>query len=131
MANKKIALMKLSFRQCFRFPFLIFTLIKMKKMHKTATTHAQIKQILGIAISKKLSVKEFAGKIWLETVYGSFPESVLVSMMFEKALQISPAEAVDLIQQLTKLTLCGDSTAIIRALTIISDGLIASSSLKQ
>ena len=51
--------------------------------------------------------------------------------MFEKALAIPQPEIDELVQHLIKLTLCGDSEAITRALSLICDGLIANNETEK
>lgn len=51
--------------------------------------------------------------------------------MFEKANSLSPSKSCELVQHLVKLTLCGDTEAIKRALTLLCDGLIANNKVEE
>ena len=94
-------------------------------------TQARVQELFNEANSKKLSTGEFAGKIWLGVVQGNFPELSIALTMFEKALAIPQPEIDELVQHLIKLTLCGDSEAITRALSLICDGLIANNKTEE
>ena len=97
----------------------------------TQETQVRVQELFNEANSKKLSTGEFAGKIWLGVVQGSLPELSIALTMFEKALAIPQPEIDELVQHLIKLTLCGDSEAITRALSLICDGLIASNKTEE
>jgi len=94
-------------------------------------TQARVQELFNEANSKKLSTGEFAGKIWLGVVQGNFPELSIALTMFEKALAIPQPEIDELVQHLIKLTLCGDSEAITRALSLICDSLIANNETEK
>ena len=86
----------------------------------------RVQYLIAEAESKKLTVGEFAGKIWLGTIEDNLAELALASMMIQKALSISSGDACQMIKDLKKLTLRGDSEAIKLALLMICDGLLAS-----
>ncbi len=91
----------------------------------------RIQQLLAEAKSKKLTVGEFAGKIWLGAIEDNLAELTLASMMIQKVSSISHLEACELVQHLRKLTLCGNSEAITPALSLICDGLIANNEAEK
>lgn len=91
----------------------------------------RVQQLIAEAESKKLTVGEFAGKIWLGAIEQNLAELTLASMMIQKASSISHSEACELVQHLRKLTLCGDSEAVTRALSMICDGLNASNKTEK
>lgn len=92
----------------------------------TQETQVRVQELFNEANSKKLSTGEFAGKIWLGVLERNLPELSITLTMFEKALAIPQPEIDELVQHLIKLTLCGDSEAITRALSLLCDGLNAS-----
>ena len=94
-------------------------------------TQARVQELFNEANSKKLSTGEFAGKIWLGVVQGNFTELSIALTMFEKALAIPQPEIDELVQHLIKLSLCGNSEAITRALSLICDGLIANNKTEE
>lgn len=94
-------------------------------------TQARVQELFNEANSKKLSTGEFAGKIWLGVLERNLPELSIALTMFEKALVIPQPEIDELVQHLIKLTLCGDSEAITRALSLICDGLIANNETEK
>ena len=89
----------------------------------TQETQVRVQELFNEANSKKLSIGEFAGKIWLGVLKRNLPELSIALTMFEKALVIPQTEIDELVQHLIKLSLCGNSEAITRALSLICDGL--------
>ena len=82
----------------------------------------RVQELFNEANSKKLSTEEFAGKIWLGVLERNLPELSIALTMFEKA-SIPQLEIDQLVQHLIKLSICGNSEAITRALSLIRDGL--------
>lgn len=83
----------------------------------------EIKALFREAERKNLSPNEFAIRIWLGTILQSRPETTLVSVLFEKAINVSPEETYQMIDDLIYQSKLQKVDAIKRAISLIVEGL--------
>lgn len=82
-----------------------------------------IQKLFREAETNNLSEVQFAVKIWKGTIVGVIPEKTLVSILFEKAAQVTPEESYRMIYDLAFNSLLGEQEAIRSAFQLIIKGL--------
>ncbi|WP_172190613.1 hypothetical protein [Microcoleus asticus] len=82
-----------------------------------------IQNLFREAETNNLSEVQFAVKIWMGTMHGVIPEKTLVSILFEKAAQVTPEESYRMIYDLAFDSLLGKEEAIRSAFQLIITGL--------
>ncbi|MEG4503805.1 hypothetical protein QUA81_13150 [Microcoleus sp. F6_B4] len=73
---------------------------------------AFIQNLFIEAENNNLFEVQFAVKIWMKTMHGVIPEKSLVSILFEKAAQVTPEESYHMIYDLAFDSLLGKEEAI-------------------
>lgn len=81
-----------------------------------------IQKLFGEAETNNFSEVEFAVQIWKETILRVIPEKTLLSILFEKAAQVTPEESYRMIYDLAFDSLLGKKEAIRRAFQLILKG---------
>jgi len=82
-----------------------------------------IQKLFREAEENNFSDVDFAVKIWKGTILGFIPEKTLVSILFEKAAQVTPEESYRMIYDLAFDSLLGKEEAIRSAFQLIIKGL--------
>jgi hypothetical protein len=82
-----------------------------------------IQKLFREAEENNFSDVDFAVKIWKGAILGIIPEKTLVSILFEKAAQVTPEESYRMISDLAFDSLLGKEEAIRRAFQLIIKGL--------
>ncbi|MEG5170817.1 hypothetical protein [Microcoleus sp. B3-D7] len=83
----------------------------------------QITLLFREAEKENLSPDQFAVKIWLGTILGHISEITLVSILFEKATNVSPEETYQMISDLAGRSKLREVDAVKRAISLIIQGL--------
>lgn len=83
----------------------------------------QVKLLFKEGEKEKLSAEQFAVKIWLGVILESIPEITLVSILFEKATNNSPAETYRMIDDLAARSRSYQADAVKYAISLIVQGL--------
>ncbi|MEG5043459.1 hypothetical protein [Microcoleus sp. B4-C1] len=97
------------------------TIRNMTQNEAVEIVRRQVKLLFKEAEKEKLSAEQFAVKIWLGVILGSIPEITLVSILFEKATNNSPAETYEMIKDLTARK--NEVDAVKYAISLIVQGL--------
>ncbi len=82
-----------------------------------------IEKLFREAEENNFSGADFVVKIWKGTILGFIPEKTLVSILFEKAAQVTPEESYRMIYDLISDSLLGKEEAIRSAFQLIIKGL--------
>ena len=83
----------------------------------------QVSLLFKEAEKENLSAEQFAVKIWLGTILESIPEITLVSILFEKATNVTAEETYQMISDLAGRSKLREVDAVKRAISLIMQGL--------
>jgi len=83
----------------------------------------QITQLFQEGERENLTLDEFAIKIWLGTIMERIPEKTLASILFEKAIKVSPEETYQMITDLVSRSKKKEVAAVKRAILLLIEGL--------
>lgn len=79
----------------------------------------QVSLLFKEAEKDNLSAEQFAGKMWLATILGSIPEITLMSILFEKATNVTAEETYQMISDLAGRSKLLQVDAVKRAISLI------------
>ncbi len=83
----------------------------------------QVSLLFKEAEKENLSAEQFAVNIWLDTILESIPEITLVSILFEKATNVTAEETYQMISDLAGRSKLLQADATKRAISLIVQGL--------